>query len=217
MNSTRTLLPVTVQMLHSIRSLLSKESASYNNTTLWAMCCLTFFGFLRVGEFTIPTEGSYDPSCHLSLSDIAVDDRKNPSLLQLFLKQSKTDPFKQGVKVYIGATDSPVCPIKAILSYLEKRSRQPGPLFITMDGKGWTTAMFRAGLKSLLDNLKLDKRHYNTHSFRIGAATSASLAKMPDAHIQTLGHWRSNAFQQYIRPPPSEVAKMSNIIAAGYQ
>ena len=77
--------------------------------------------------------------------------------------------------------------------------------------------MFRAGLKSLLDNLKLDKRHYNTHSFRIGAATSSSLAKMPDAHIQTLGCWRSNAFQCYIRPPPSEVAKMSKIIAAGYQ
>ena len=77
--------------------------------------------------------------------------------------------------------------------------------------------MFRAGLKSLLDNLKLDKRHYSTHSFHIGAETSASLAKMPDAHIQTLGRWRSNAFQRYIRPPPSEVAKMSKIIAAGYQ
>ena len=97
MNSTRTRLPVTVQMLHSIRSLLSKESTSYNNTTLWAMCCLAFFGFLRVGEFTIPTEGSYDPSCHLSLSDIAVDNRKNPGLLQLFLKQSKTDPGCQSV------------------------------------------------------------------------------------------------------------------------
>ena len=217
MNSTRTHLPVTVQILHSIRSLLSKESASYNNTTLWTMCCLTFFGFLRVSDFTIPTESSYVPSCHLSLSDIAVDNRKNPHLLQLFLKQSKTDPFKQGVKVYMGATDSPVCPIKAILSYLGKRRRQLGPLFITKDGKSWTTAMFRARLKSLLDNLKLDKRCYNTHSFRIGAATSASLAKMSDSHIQTLGRCRSNAFQRYIRPPPNEVAKMSKIIAAGYQ
>ena len=217
MNSTRTRLPVTIQILHSIRSLLSKESASYNNTTLWAMCCLAFFGFLRVGEFTIPTEGSYNPSCHLSLSDIAVDNRKNSRLLQLFLKQSNTDPFKQGIIVYMVITDSPVCPIKVILSYLDKRSRQPGPFFITKDGKGWTTAMFRAGLRSLLDNLKLDKCHYNTHSIRIGAATSASLAKMPDAHIQTLGRWRSNAVQQYIRPPPSKVAKMSKIIAADYQ
>ena len=77
--------------------------------------------------------------------------------------------------------------------------------------------MFRTGLKSLLDNLKLDKCRYNTHSFRIGAATSTSLPKISDAHIQTLGHWISNAFQRYIRPPPNEVVKMSKIIAAGYQ
>ena len=38
-----------------------------------------------------------------------------------------------------------------------------------------------------MENLKLDKRRYNTHSLRIGAATSASLAKLPDTHIQILG------------------------------
>jgi len=55
-------------------------------------------------------------------------------LLQLLLKQSRTDPFKQGAKVHLGATDSPVCPVKAVLSYLEKRSTRPGPLFITSEG-----------------------------------------------------------------------------------
>ena len=84
---TRQRLPVTIQMLHRIRHLLSTRTPSYDNTTLWAMCCLAFFGFLRVSEFTIPTEGSYDSSCHLSLGDIAVDNRKKPRLLQLFLKQ----------------------------------------------------------------------------------------------------------------------------------
>jgi len=84
------------------------------------MRCLTFFGYLRVSKLTILTESSSDPSRHLSLNDIALDNRKYPYLLQLHLKESKTDPFKQGVKVYVGATDSPVCPIKAMLSYLSK-------------------------------------------------------------------------------------------------
>jgi len=83
---------------------LSKEAPSYDNTTFWAMCCTAFFGFLRVSKFTIPAGGSYDPSCHLSLRDIAVDNRANPHLLQLFLNQSRTDPFKQGVKVFMGAS-----------------------------------------------------------------------------------------------------------------
>jgi len=142
--------------------------------------------------FTISTEASYDPSCHLSLSDITVNNRKEPRLLQLSLKESKTDPFKQGVKVYVGATDNQVCPIKAMLAYLNKRGKQPGPLFITKEGTSWTGAMFRAGLKSLMNDLKLDKHRYNTHSLWIGAATSASLAKLPDAHIQIFGHWKSN-------------------------
>ena len=177
---------------------------------------LAFFGFLRVSEFTLPIESSYESSHHLSLSDIAVDNRKTPRLPQLSLKESKTDPFKQSVKVYLGATDTPVCPIKAILSYLSRRGKKPGPLFITKRGTHWTGTMFCVGLKSLMSDLKLNKHHYNTHSLRIGAATSAYLAKLPETHIQMLGRWRSNSFKRYITPPPNEVVNMSKIIAASH-
>jgi len=101
------------------------------------MCCLAFFRFLRVGEFTIPTESSYSPSHHLSLQDISVDSRTNPCLLQLLLKQSKTDPFRHGAKVYIGAMDTTICPIRAVLAYLAKRSSRPGP-------KGFNYACLKA-------------------------------------------------------------------------
>ena len=148
-SSQRKCLPITIQLLGKIRHVLSKEP-SYFNTTLWAMCCLAFFGFLRVGEFTIPTESSYSPSHHLSLQDISVDSRTNPCLLQLLLKQSKTDPFRHGAKVYIGAMDTTICPIRAVLAYLAKRSSCPGPLFITEDGKGWTSSMFRAALHDIM-------------------------------------------------------------------
>ena len=212
---TKPRLPITLPILRSIKRALSKDTPSYDNTIFWAMCCLAFFGFLRVSEFTIPGDSTYDPACHLSLNDIAVDSRANPRLLQLLLKQSKTDQFKQGVTVDLGATDNPVCPVKAVLSYLEKRSTRPGPLFITSEGKDWTRRMFCASLKSVLHKLKLDQHSYNTHSFRIGAATSASLAQLSDTHIQILGRWRSNAFKSYIRPAPRELAKLSKVMATG--
>ena len=168
---------VTFQILCKLKKLLIKNP-SYYAITLWAMCCLAFFGFLRVSEFTIPTPGSYDHSRRLSLDEIAVDDRNNPHLLKLFLKQSKTDPFTQGATIYVGATDSTVCPIKAVTCYLAKRKSKPGPLFITKNGMGRTSQMFRNAIKSVFSKIKLNKQLYNTHNFRIGAATSASLANL---------------------------------------
>ena len=48
----RVRLPITVQILHSIRRLLSQKPKSYATTMLWVACSLAFFAFLRVSEFT---------------------------------------------------------------------------------------------------------------------------------------------------------------------
>ena len=61
------------------------------------------FGFLRAGEAVAP-EKNFDVSQHLTYADIAVDDLADPKQLQLNIKQSKTDPFSLGVKVWIGRT-----------------------------------------------------------------------------------------------------------------
>jgi len=123
----------------------------------------------------------------------------------------KTDQFKHEENVYIGATDAAICLIKAALSYLGRRNSHPGPLFLTKEGKGWTNL---AALHSIMEPLKLNKCHYNTHSFCTGAATSASLANISDTHIRMLGCWKSNAFHCYIRPPPTELVKLSKSLAA---
>ena len=100
--------------------MFSREPQSYNNIMLWAACCLAFFGFMRVWEFTIQNQDGYDKSSHLSISDISVNSRRQPNLLKVTIKQSKTDPFRKGANVYLGAklTQKPICPILGILPYL---------------------------------------------------------------------------------------------------
>jgi len=96
-----------------------------------------------------------------------------------------------------------------MLSYLATRGSQAGPLFVTKQGKGLTCQMFSSALNILLTRLKLDCRSYNTHSFRIGAATSAAQAMIPDNQIKMLGRWQSDAYQCYIKTPREELAKLS--------
>ena len=48
---------------------------------------------------------------------------------------------------------------------------------------------------------------FSSHSFRIGAATSAARAGVPDHLIQVLGRWKSDAYKQYIRTPPDLITR----------
>ena len=95
---------------------------------LWAACSLCFFDFFWSGELTAPSESQYDPSENLSFRNIAFDDREQPSILQVHLNVSKTDPFRLGVDVFVGRTGNNLCPITAMVHYLSMRGGGDGPL-----------------------------------------------------------------------------------------
>lgn len=209
-----TRLPITIDIMGKIKEVLLQHPAEYNNILLWAACCLAFFGFLRCGEFTLPSQTEYDPGAHLSIGDIAVDSTSSPTTIQVTIKQSKTDPFRQGVQLHLGKTDSEVCPVYAILPYLAVRGAKPGPLFMFEDGSYLTRPRFAAMISATLQQAGIDDKHYATHSFRIGAATTAKDAGISDVHIKMLGRWKSNAYQLYVRTPHAELAKLSKKMVA---
>ena len=209
-------LPITLNIMRDIKSLLSSQPNSYLHIMIWAACCLAFFGFLRVSEFTVPGDNLFDESSHLSFNSISIDNRDNPRQLKLIIKQSKTDPFRRGVNIYLGVTSDTICPLRGILPYLVLRGSHPGPLFMFEDGKSLTCHRFSMELNNILQKLNLDKHLYNTHSFRIGAATSARQACIPDSYIKMLGRWKSDAYLHYIKTPPQELARLSKCITSGY-
>ena len=85
--------------------------------------------FLRVGEFTIPSDSAFAPSQYFCPTDILVDSHVEPSLLRVHLKQSKTDPFHQEINIFFGCSNSNLCLVSAILSYLSLRGMHQGLLF----------------------------------------------------------------------------------------
>ena len=207
-------LPVTPSLLRRMRGVWASRSSDPDVKMLWAACCLGFFGFLRVGEMTAPQQGVFDPDVHLGFADIAVDDPVTPSFIRVTIKQSKTDPFRQGVQLFIGRTQSDLCPVAAMLGYLDVRGSGPGPLFRFVDGAGLTRSRFVAQIREALRAAGVDESRYNGHSFRIGAATTAAARGIEDCVIKTLGRWESAAYLQYVRIPRRELTGYSRLLGA---
>ncbi|MCY3927667.1 MAG: hypothetical protein OXG81_05280, partial [Acidobacteria bacterium] len=97
-------LPVDPTILRLVRRVWDEKSSDPDNQMLWAACCIGFFGFLRAGEFTVPSDSSFDPEAHLCYSDIAVDNSARPQVIRITIKQSKTDPFRKRVDLFLGRT-----------------------------------------------------------------------------------------------------------------
>ena len=206
-------LPITLDIMQHLQRMWVGDNPHEAGTMLWAAACTGFFGFLRAGEFTVPSPAMYDPEIHLNLGDLALDSHSNPSVVRITIKQSQTDPFRQGVHIFLGTTERVVCPVSAIIRYLGIRRPQPGPLFISSTGVPLTRAYLVENLQAAMRQAGLEDTLYNGHSFRSGAATTAAQNGLEDSLIQTLGRWRSDAFKLYIKIPREQLALVSRTLA----
>ena len=193
--STRKRLPITMGIMQKIKHLLTKQPATYQSKMLWADCCVAFFGFLRVSEFTVTSQHSYDQAYHLSLADLTLDNRCSPTTVQLCIKQSKTDPYREGASVFLSKTNKSICPVDAIVKYLIIRGKRNGPLFLWPNGMKLTRPLFASALANILRKLNISPQLYNTQSFCIRAATSANQAGLSPLQIKTLGRWLPEIYQ----------------------
>jgi hypothetical protein len=95
-----------------------------------------------MGELTVTKPVEYDP---------AVDSSSQPSMIEIVLKCSKT--IGKGARIYIGKTDTVLCPVAALLAYVAIRGMEPGPLFQLEDGtplwKNFVVSSVREALRSL--------------------------------------------------------------------
>ena len=201
-------LPITPVILRKIFEVWDK-APSPDTPMLKAACCLGFFGFLRTTEFTVPSWQKFDQGAHLALADIAVDNHSKPSVLQVHIKQSKTDPFRKGVHIFIGRSLSDICPVNMMVKYLAARGPSQGPLFLCATQAPLSRPRLVKELRSALAQAGIDPAAYCGHSFRIGAATTAAASGVEDSLIQILGRWQSTAYLQYVKVPRSQLAAIS--------
>ena len=122
--------------------------------------------------------------------------------LQIRIRGSKTDQSMVGDMVFLErAVNSPkVCPVSCVLQYLKVRPDDAGSLLVHFDQSKLTRYQFQAVLKKAAKFLNWNPKGFTSHSFRIGAATTAAMNGLPITKIMEKGRWKSHAVKSYIRP-----------------
>ena len=210
--ASRPRLPITLNLLRDLKRALhnSHTITMHDKRMLWAAFCTAFYGFLRASELCTSSAHSFDKARSLCHADVSLA----PSFAQLLIKASKTDPFRRSCTVTVGATHTSTCPVSALSKYLDCSPHpQHTPLFTFQNGSYLTRSTLIAHLRSLLHALGANPSAFASHSFRIGAATTAAEVGLPDWQIQAMGRWSSDCYTRYIRISPTTLAGASVALA----
>ena len=99
------------------------------------------------------------------------------------------------------------------MAFLAIRGDKAGFLFQFKDGRNLTKDRFIKKVRDLLQK-GVDASKYTGHSFRIGAATTASQCGISEATIKMLGRWESSAYLHvlYIKTPRDHLAGISALM-----
>ena len=114
-------LPITGTLMHRIKTALTQNSISHWPIMVWAACCTGFFGFLRCSELLVPDGTMFNSRLHLSVANLEFTRGVEQDLFLIGIKESKTDQLRTGEIVALGSTKTELCPIAALLDYLNRR------------------------------------------------------------------------------------------------
>ena len=183
--------PITYSTLKLIKQRMRTECtlSGQDKLMLWSAFTLAYYGFLRVSEYTTTSRNVNQAS--LLLSDLIL----KPGHLLLLVRKDKTNQCGFPICLKLKITLKSCCPVRAFIKYCHGRTKsdQHSICFVFEDGKFLTRQNVNYWLKVILGG------GFSSHSFRIGAATSAQNDGWTTEQIRTAGRWKSNVYMKYIR------------------
>ena len=189
-------LPITIDILKLLKSYLRVSTYTVcEQRMLWLSLTLSFYGFLRSSEY---------------LSLIWSDIKRTDNHLVIELHQLKTDPFRRGQSIQIYPTNSSTCPVRAFTRFADNiGTTLPHKLVFSAGSfSPLTRSRLTGTIRHLLMQAGMCPTNYASHSFRIGAATTAAAAGLPSWLIKTLGRWSSDAYLTYVHCPKNVIASV---------
>ncbi len=181
--------PISVDLLlRLISSLPSVYTSSYQVILFKAMFLLAFFALLRISEITTNKSNTHT----LQFADVTLG---HQSFITLRSYKHSSGP----ATIFLQHRADNLCPITALLSFIQGRGNASGPFFAYPGGSGISRSKFNSALHLCLERCGLSSSEFKSHSFRIGGASYLALQGQSSEFIKAAGRWRSSSYQRYIR------------------
>jgi hypothetical protein len=208
--------PIRTETLLAIRSALDLNSLK--GATLWASFTLAFFAMLRPSEFSVRSRDGKPVSAPLLVKCVKWDP-VNRTLVVSLLWDKTHQPGKSlpPEPIAVAETGGRLCPVWALDNMMRLRNPegQVGPdehLFV-VEGKPLTYEVLETELRRVTRSLGFNEKLFAGHSFRIGGATCAFAAGVPEILIKRMGRWKSDAVLLYIRSYAADIAGAQRAIS----
>ena len=191
-------LPISPHILLKIFSVLNLRNPFH--ATMWACFLLSFFLLARKSNMLPPSTIFFDQVKQLTRAKVRV--APNGLLVQFFW--TKTVQFGQEVLSIPLASfpNSPLCPLQAY-THMCRLNPSPlqGPAFVYRQGQKVvpvTQGLMIKFLRQCLQKVGIPPHRFSSHSFRHGGTQFLFSQGVSPQVIQTLGHWKSDAYLRYL-------------------
>ena len=154
---------------------------------------LGYSGFLRFSELA-----------NIKASNIIFHDTH----VEITIESSKTDVYRQGNTVLIARTNSDLCPVRMLESYLKLSNipfnssefifrsvsflKSKNVYVLCKNNKPLSYTRTRELLLDALSKAGFEKQKFGLHSLRSGGATQAAHNRIPERLLKAHGRWKSD-------------------------
>ena len=194
--------PYTLTYLRALRDHL--HLADPLDAAMWAVLTVAFFSLARLGELLLNRLDGFQPGNHVTPQNLTRDsDRDGRPVWVLRIPRTKTAPA--GEDLCFAPQEEPLDPVAALRNHLAVNNpHESGPLFTyrkpsapLSQARPLTKRVFCSRLAQVAAAAHLEP--LKGHSLRIGGTLEFLLRGVPFEVIKTMGRWKSDAFQLYLR------------------
>lgn len=191
--------PLTIDIIAKLHSILNL--ALPLDAAVYACLVTSFFLLAWLGEVTVRSLATFDPSLHVKVSDIRyTQDRHGAKVTVLYLPRTKMSSTGEDIYFAWQQGSLRVDPLSALSNHLQVNSLLPSDALFSWKHKNGHWPLTRSEFLCWLDHTSasIGVTGLKGHGIRIGGTLEYLLQGVPFENVKSMGRWSGDSFISYL-------------------